>query len=352
MTAFYCRSQCNNHNFYIYQHEAEARFTLIPWDLDNTFTVATSFDYVPGPLVIPSDCSERRPVFGSMTVLAPGCDPLLQGLARGDLARYRAHQVRLLQGAFDLGALDAWIDERVAQLTPAIQQDSRGPGVVAFRTGVDVLRRNLRLLAERLQVESDGGEVVRSRIVVGAKNDFESASAAGIRFGVSARYTLGTAFDVTLAESGALAGGRDLSLGFELRDGDEPPWVRFVLPFEGVRPKDLNGMSKLRLVLESDGPREVRIGFDSAVYSVFRPRSVVGWTIQANGTRQEIELEIGTAAFPSGAAPVPESPSDALTQARELLIDPVPIGANSDGYLGEGKSDRGRLRIDDIELVP
>lgn len=352
VTAFYCRGGCNNHNFYFYQHEEQPRFTLIPWDLDNTFTVTNSFDYVPGALVIPPSCPQRFPVFADMTVLGPACDPLLQGLALGDVSRYRAIQEQLLEGPFELGALEEWIDERVAQLTPAVEQEARGRGMTAFRSRLDVLRRNLRLLAERVRVEMNGEEIVRSRVIVGAKTDFESAKPIGIRFGLSARYALGSSFDVTLGESGALGGARHLSLAFELRNGDEPPWVRYVLPFDAPVSVDLSNMSKLRFVLESDAPRAIRIGFDSAAYSVYLPRSVLGWDIMADGSRQEFELAFSAAAFPAGAPPVPESPSDVLRQARELLIDPAPIGTDRDGYLGEGTTDSGRICIDDIEFLP
>ena len=55
VTGYYCRGGgCFNHNYYIYQHEREPRFSLIPWDLDNTFRTITPFDITPMPLDIPA----------------------------------------------------------------------------------------------------------------------------------------------------------------------------------------------------------------------------------------------------------------------------------------------------------
>src|SRR5262245_8087572 len=58
VTGFYCFGEpCESFNYYLYQQEDQARFTLIPWDLDQTFALSTQFDGVPGPLEIPADCS-------------------------------------------------------------------------------------------------------------------------------------------------------------------------------------------------------------------------------------------------------------------------------------------------------
>jgi len=137
ITAFYCNNGgCRNHNNFLYQHEDEARFTLIPWDLDGTFAASNSFEYVPSLLVIPENCSIRYRVYGDLRVLAPGCDPLLQGLARSDLELYRAQQTRLLEGPFHIERLEAWVDATEAQLTPYVTNDRNGPGLDRFRTAV------------------------------------------------------------------------------------------------------------------------------------------------------------------------------------------------------------------------
>lgn len=350
VTAFYCRGGCNNHNYYLYQHEAEARFTLIPWDLDNTFFMANAFDYVPDAVVIPPDCSERFPVFGGLKVLAPACDPFLQGLARGDLARYREAQARLLAGPFEIGALDEWIDEQLELLSPAVLDDPSGPGLTKFLTWAEDLRRTLPLLAERLRIERDGEAYVRTRLAAGLRNDFESATTTSLRFGMSARTTLETRFDIGLSEAGAQAGGRALLLDFELRGDAEPPWVRFELPFDGPDPFDLNAKSRLRFTLQADAPRKVRIAIGSEGYSEYLPRAVLGWDIEADGTRQELELALSDAKYPQGAA-VADPPSVVLSGAVQILIDPLATGADPEGYLPAGKSEHGWLQIDNIEFV-
>jgi hypothetical protein len=359
MTAFYCPGGggCRNHNYYFYQHEGQARFSLIPWDLDNTFKLYNNFDYVPSPLEVPSDCGQRYPVFGGLSVRAPGCDPLLQGVARTDPARYRAQLTRLLEGPFDQQKLQAWLDVRVAELAPLVAEDSRGPGLAAFEREVEALRRDLQLLTLRLRAERDGEVVVRTRLDPSALNDFESATPIGVKFGVSAVSAPDTQFQIALGAAETVLGGqRDLELGFEFRDAREPTsqWLRYTLPFNRTVPVDLNQKSRLRLVLQADAPRRVRISVLSSNYTEVPSGTSAsfGWDVALDGSRQVIELELASASMPESGAGLPDVLSDVLAYGAALLIDPAVKGVNAEGYLGAGVSDRGSLRLDEIQFLP
>lgn len=355
VTAFYCFGNgCRNHNYYFYQHEAEARFSLIPWDLDNTFRVSHSFEYVPSALVVPEDCEVRYPTFSNLTALAPGCDLLLQGVARTDQSRHQAQQTRLLEGPFASETLDAWLDARVAQLAPEVATDTRGPSRTTFLTEVEGLRRDLRLFRERLQAERDGENTTLSRLDVSAVNHFEAATPLGIRFGNPARSGLGSSFEVRLGESDALAGERHLELGFELKDSSEPwtQWTRFTLPFDSPDPADLTGRSLLRLVLRADAPRTLRISLDSSNYSTFDRDATFGWDVEVDGSRQVIELPLATASLPAGATHVPDQLADILLAATALFVEPLVKGRDESGFLGAGKRDAGRIQLDDIQFLP
>jgi spore coat protein H len=356
MTAFYCKRGCWNHNYYFYQHEGKARFSLIPWDLDNTFRLYNSFDRVPSPRVIPADCSLRYPATGGLTAMAPACDPLLQGAARADASRYRAQLTRLLEGPFEAPKIAAWIDARVAQLTPLVAEDTRGPGLREFRTHVEALRRDLRLLELRLRAERDDQPSERWRLDVDAVNDFETATSVGVKLGIPALSAPDSRFEVELARGRALGGEAELNLDFEFRDAAEPGahWLRFTLPFGKARGADLNLKSALRVTLQSDSPRTIRIGILSSNYSQVptATSAALGWDVPLDGTRQTVELLLSQAAFPAWSPPLPDVPSAVFAYGAALLIDPLVQGKGADGYLGPGVIDRGRIRIDDIQLVP
>ena len=155
VTAFYCYDEesCENHNYFWYQHEGEPRFSLIPWDLDNTFETSP-LDGVPGLFELQDDCSQRFVAMGR-TLRAPACDPLLRALVSGDGSRYAAQLERLLAGPFAPGVIDGWIDELEQQLAPEVMTDARGPDLSTFETAVGGLRGTVDRLRERAQLERD-----------------------------------------------------------------------------------------------------------------------------------------------------------------------------------------------------
>lgn len=354
ITAFYCSEYgCYNHNYYFYQHEGEPRFTLIPWDLDNTFSVATAFEAVPGPLEIPSDCSVRYPVFPDVTVQAPACDPLLRALASSDGGRYTAALSELLDGPFADGVLEARIDALAAQLAPAVAEDVYGPGLEAFELAVAELRGDVALLRARLSAEREGQPVPRFTLAVEGRNDFEAVTPLGLELGATTASAPETRFDVALDAEAALDGVHDLRLDFEFRDGPAAwsQWARLDLPLSAALGADLSSTTTLRLVVRADGPRTLRVSFDSYAYTAPETGATLGWDVVLDGSVQELELPLATAAFPDWAPPVPETPGDVLRRVRAVLFDPLPEGRDDAGFLGADVRDRGQIHIDDIELV-
>jgi hypothetical protein len=153
--AFYCFDDyCENHNYYLYQHENEPRFTLIPWDLDNTFTLDSPLDGVPGFLEIPSDCEQRYEAVGRL-VQPPGCDRFFRALALADRARYVAQLDRLLAGPFQVATLRGWLERWQAQIDPVVALDAAGPGLGAFRQAAEQLSSILPDLRAELVAHRD-----------------------------------------------------------------------------------------------------------------------------------------------------------------------------------------------------
>jgi hypothetical protein len=148
--AFYCfDGYCENHNYYLYQHEREPRFTLIPWDFDNTFEVETPLDGIPSFFDEPGDCSELYSAVGR-EVRPPGCDRVFGALGEADRGRYVAQLDRLLAGPFSAAALRGWLDAWSQQIEPFVAEDAAGPGLERFVEATDDLASDLIALRQRL----------------------------------------------------------------------------------------------------------------------------------------------------------------------------------------------------------
>jgi hypothetical protein len=353
VTAFYCFGEsCDNHNYFFYQHEAEPRFTLIPWDLDNTFAVSDGFDPVPSALEVPADCSVRYEVFTDVAVQAPACDPLLQGVARSDRSRYAAELTRLLDGPFTLERMNGWLDTWQAQLEPAVAEDTNGPGLVAFRVAVSHLRDDLNVLRLRALAERNQQPLEGYRLDAGALNDFEATTELELGLGVSRSSTSQTRLRVALGQTSAIAGERDLRFELDFQDGAEPwsQWAQVQVPLATT--SDLNERQSLRLLVRADVPRSLNIALDSEAYTDVGASGRASWDVELDGSLQEIVLDLQAASFSAGGDLVPETLEDVLASATALFFEPSAEGRSEDGYLGAGVSDSGNIQIDEIEFVP
>jgi len=155
VSTFYCyegAAECENHNYYLYQHENDARFTLIPWDLDNTFAQTTPLEGVPGLFEIPEDCTQRYEAFGK-GVMPPACDPLLRGVALSGRGGYQDALDRLLSGPFAAPRVDAWLAAWQAQLEPSVAEDENGPGLDEFHAALEGLANSVSELRARAQAQ-------------------------------------------------------------------------------------------------------------------------------------------------------------------------------------------------------
>jgi hypothetical protein len=351
---FYCRGRgCYNHNYYLYQHEAEAHFSLIPWDVDNTFRLVTPFESVPTPLMVPETCSKRYPIFGRVVAMPPGCDPLFRALALSDRNRYRAQVDRLLAGPFDLARLDAWLDARAAQLAPHVAEDPNGPTLQAFRAAVEMLRGNLPGLAQKVVAECDGQELEHFALDAHAVNDFEAATPLAVQLGAGRLMPLETAVIVTLGERGALQGQRDLLVSFAFPESADPEqrWARARLPFR-AEAADLSSAGRVRLVVQADRARTLHVGIDSALYSQPETRGSYGWDVAVDAVRQEIELPLASAIYPVALPAAAESLSDVLRNASALLLEPRAVEPEDRANPSTPAADRGFVHIDRIEFLP
>lgn len=136
---------CENHNFFLYQHEDEPRFSLIPWDLDRVFELEPPLPAMPDVFGPVPDCSVTYPDAEGV-LLAPGCEPLLRGAVATGPGRVGAQLERLLAGPFAPGVIESWLDTWQAQIEPEVVTDARGPGLDEFRRSLLELRESVVVL--------------------------------------------------------------------------------------------------------------------------------------------------------------------------------------------------------------
>jgi spore coat protein CotH len=136
---------CTNHNFFLYQHEDEARFSLIPWDVDRVFELEPPLAAMPDVFGPVPDCSVRYPD-AEGELIAPGCELLLRGAVGAGPDRVAAQLERLLAGPFAPGLIEGWLDSWQTQIEPEVSTDARGPGLDEFHRSLLELRETVAVL--------------------------------------------------------------------------------------------------------------------------------------------------------------------------------------------------------------
>jgi hypothetical protein len=175
VTGFYCirdhvdlPNRCSNHNFYLYQHEAETRFELIPWDFDAIFIADDYFriDGVPEWNDPPDECTASHIVFGNIPAEAPSCDPLIRGVALANQSAYVQALREMLDGPYQISALNQSIDTWRAQIASSVDEEPQdaGPGREGWELAIEGssgsfasngLRKEIEFLRERISAEHD-----------------------------------------------------------------------------------------------------------------------------------------------------------------------------------------------------
>jgi hypothetical protein len=356
-TAIYCSpddpTTCGNHNYFFYLSEDQARFQLIPWDLDATLWPLTSYDNVPPWQVRPESCDVRYHVGFDASLAAPGCDPLFSGLA-ADLSDYDLALASLLEGPFSPRAAEDAIDRHAALIADAVAVEPGGQSVERWQSEVALLKHNIALLHARVHARRNGLTPAALDLSVSAVNDFEALDDAVLAL-LPSFSNPNTSLTLTgAAPSGepALAGLQSLLLSFEYRNEGQTPWAQWTnlaLAFQG-RPIDLSERSGIRLTLRTDSPRTVRVDLDSVLYEASVEGIKFGWDIAASDVPLTVELTFAEATLPVWA----HATGDQLPAIRQrvdaLAFHPLCNGRDGGGLLAEGTTDPGFLELDAIEV--
>ena len=355
-TAIYCSPEdpaaCGNHNYFFYLSEDQARFQLVPWDLDATLWPQTIYDNVPPWHITPEDCNERYAVdFGGVSLAAPGCDPLFSALAH-DLTDYDRASAALFEGPFAIEVAREAIDRHAAFISEAVAAEPGGPAMERWQSAVAMLKHNIPLLHARARARRNGLTPAALDLSTSAPNDFESLDDTLVTL-VASFSNPNTTTAVTLTGAPALEGLQSLRLSFEYRDEPGRPWEQWTnlpLAFQG-RPVDLSQREGIRLTLRTDVPRVVRVDLDSRLYEAGTEGIRFGWDVAVSSEPLSVELHFADAGMPVWA----RATGDQLAAIRErvdaLAFQPMCNGREGGGgLLPEGTSDEGFLELDSIQV--
>lgn len=326
VTTFYYDHDGHNHNFFLYADEPgeEPRFTLIPWDMDNTFMAANWRARAPGWREKAKDCELISGVY------PPSCDPLLSALVL-DQERYTDAVDRLLEGPFSEEAMDAQIEEHVQFVEKAVAADPFGPSVQAWERDVAEVRRNLALLREQLRTFAKGETVRRIGIDPTAPNDFSDLTALEVELGISMYAAEGVVSSVEVVDEGELNG---LRFGFDLPE-EGGPWVSFAIPFPDG---DFDSSTLEGIRFRATGkslPSYVRMRVESS--ASLDPSVAWNWPLALDAEAQTYELYFEDLGWADGGEPA--VPLEAWLER-----------SNGISIVLAGEPGQGELEIDDIEM--
>jgi hypothetical protein len=356
-TAFYCGGPdaryCGNHNYYFYEEEGGsrdgARFWLIPWDLDQTFSLVHGFVALPAWDEVPADCAAPLGAWGGQNrVRAPGCDRVFRGLRAAGRERYAAALGSLLDGPFQLTRLQEAIDRWAAQIAPLVREDPTLQ-TEAWQAHVAALKADLALLRARAETWRQGGKVTPFGLRVDGTNDLEATDPVGFAMGADVMASGGSSVARGLNRAAPLSGAADARMDFEMRNENTTnPWHHWAfmrLAFAG-QPVNLTGVRRIRLRCKSNVARGVRVEIDSPRYKA--PLGKFSAQVNATAEGGEVVVDLAALAFPSWGKPQGDSRQEVLASASAITLAPDVVGREGNGFFRPGASDKGWIQVDDI----
>jgi spore coat protein H len=357
ITAYYATedvSWAGNHNFYIYEEEADD-FTLIPWDLESTFN-ASGFGNVPRWTDVPEDCDVTYNAWGQadLFVIAPGCDRIFRAMAQ-DLESYRTAGETLLSEAFSEAAMSDAIDEHIAFIREAAEADPNGPGLTAFESAAEDIRNRIPMLRTRFEYLLSGESWVPFELPPDDVMDFEEQDDLGLIMGPEIYMNPTSTADFSINTDDPIQGEQSLFISFEFANGTDPwdQWLIYIVPFKGGI-HDVSDLSGIRFRARADAERTLRLEINTTLVSEDNGWLRNGWDVPIDDEADQFEVYFDDAAVPLWASDQgldPGAPmADVLKNATGILFQPVCTGLNDHGYLPDETTDEGFVELDDIEF--
>lgn len=347
---FSCASGfCSNHNFFVYEEQSRPYFWLIPWDLDNSFSLSSPLALIPHWQYPITDCSSTLVLNGSHK-MAPACNPVFAALAE-DLTGYRNAIDELLAGDFEEAALVAAIERHAAFIADAVRADPKSGGYDAWQTALSQLKSDIVVLRQRLSRLRDQVPMVPLTLEKDKLNGFENEDALTLALGQNSMANRTSVIRTSIQTTNALEGSRSLRVDFEYRndlstDAAWSQWSSTALSLAGGA-QDLSKKTGLRMVLRADQRRTVTLSLDSPNYGKSKH---FGWSATANTTPTVVSLPFTAAAIPAWAGTTTDQLATILAAVNGISIGAECLGRNTAGLLPDGMSDSGFLEVDSLEF--
>jgi spore coat protein CotH len=355
ITAFYVSLNhewegAGNHNYYFYQGEA-GTFTLIPWDMESTFYIGGGFTSIPRWTAMPGDSRKAYYVWGGTnTVIAPGSDRVFRSLA-SNLGGYRAACRKFLDGPFQKKTMYDRIDGHAAFIRDAVKRDPNGPGIEAFENAIHSLKQEIPRL--RLRLESFLSGKSRDPVVIDIPGtlDFEKHDRLGLTLGPLLRSNPHTSISVDINTTSPLSGKQDLLYSFQFVDEEKSwsQWSVYSIPLASGR-QDVTGLAGIRMLVRADDNRILRIEMDSPFNPDPEKGIRYGWDVDVNREAAQVEVRFDEAGLVSWAGKKGGGVRPVLAHITGIIFAPQCKGRKSNGQLGKGVTDKGWIRIDNLEF--
>jgi hypothetical protein len=148
-----------------------------------------------------------------------------------------------------------------------------------------------------------------------------------------------------------ISGAQDVLMTFEYADETEAyqQWSSYLVPL-AARPSDLSSLSGIRLWMQSDQARELMLSLDTSHASAENDYTRYVWFVSLTDQPTLVEVLFADLELPSWATDPGYTAADAQSAATGLVFAPRVVGVDSGGFLPDGTTDAGFLRIDDIEF--
>lgn len=138
IVAWYCVPECGNHNYFWYQDAISGRYTLIPWDLENTWRSPSpirQYFQMPDWDEVDRSC-RRRAVFLDIPALAPHCDPLIHSMVTLGWERYIEASRKLMRETISQELMHERVNRLTKLLDQYVEADPYGPGYSEWKQHV------------------------------------------------------------------------------------------------------------------------------------------------------------------------------------------------------------------------
>lgn len=340
-----------NHNFYLYE-ESPRRFTLIPWDLESTLSLASNFGNIPPWQTRPADCTQTYSVWGGQNqVIAPGCDRVFRALA-SDLTSYQVAARTLLDTHFTVERMRTQIDTWTTFIAAAAAADPHGPGSSKFMDATGLLKQEIPRLRARLEHIMTGAPTIPAVLTTAQPTDFESMDAYSLIAGTGQMSNGNSTTSVAVNTTDPVSGTKTCRFSFDFGNAEQPwqQWAFYQLPMANP-PTDFTGWKGMRVTIRASEARGVRVDLVSPRQSAADQGIQVGWELNVGPTAKTLDVLFSEATVPSWGKDPGDPLSGILQTVVGVMFHPACLKRGSSGQLPDGVRDVGWLDIDDITFI-